>query len=108
MKEMLLAVYSLAFTFVTSFIISFSFLACFLRLSRERKTIGVFHPYCNAGGGGERVLFCGLKYLLKAKPDYKVIVFTGDEAPKDEILKRCKERFGEGSWPDEELHSRIE
>lgn len=26
--------------------------------------IGIFHPYCNAGGGGERVLWCAVKALL--------------------------------------------
>lgn len=25
--------------------------------------IGLFHPYCNAGGGGERVLWCAVKAL---------------------------------------------
>lgn len=27
--------------------------------------IGFFHPYCNAGGGGERVLWCAIRGLLK-------------------------------------------
>jgi alpha-1,2-mannosyltransferase len=25
--------------------------------------VGFFHPYCNAGGGGERVLWCAIKAL---------------------------------------------
>jgi alpha-1,2-mannosyltransferase len=25
--------------------------------------VGIFHPYCNAGGGGERVLWAGIKAL---------------------------------------------
>lgn len=26
-------------------------------------TVAFFHPYCNAGGGGERVLWCALRAL---------------------------------------------
>jgi alpha-1,2-mannosyltransferase len=25
--------------------------------------VGIFHPYCNAGGGGERVLWAAIKAL---------------------------------------------
>lgn len=28
-------------------------------------TIGFFHPYCNAGGGGERVLWMAIKALYQ-------------------------------------------
>jgi len=31
----------------------------------EKPVIGIFHPYCNAGGGGERVLWVALKFLLE-------------------------------------------
>lgn len=27
------------------------------------KRIGIFHPYCNAGGGGEKVLWVALQAL---------------------------------------------
>ena len=27
--------------------------------------IGFFHPYCDAGGGGERVLWCGIRAIQK-------------------------------------------
>lgn len=27
--------------------------------------VGFFHPYCNAGGGGERVLWCAIRSILK-------------------------------------------
>lgn len=26
-------------------------------------TVAFFHPYCNAGGGGERVLWCAIRAL---------------------------------------------
>lgn len=25
--------------------------------------VAIFHPYCNAGGGGERVLWCAVRAL---------------------------------------------
>lgn len=34
---------------------------------RERDggpAVAFFHPYCNAGGGGERVLWCSLRALM--------------------------------------------
>lgn len=69
-----------------------------LRARRKVKTIGFFHPYCDAGGGGERVLFCAIKHLPK---DYDVVVYTGDP-DTDGILARCRQRFGEGCTPSED------
>ena len=57
-------------------------------------TIGFFHPYCNAGGGGERVLWCAVKALQTRYDFVKIVVYTGDrEAKPEEIIFRAKERF---------------
>lgn len=57
-------------------------------------TIGFFHPYCNAGGGGERVLWCAVRALQKRYDFVKIVVYTGDqEAKPEEIIGRAKERF---------------
>ena len=40
--------------------------------------VGFFHPYCDAGGGGERVLWTGVRALGKRFPAAKLIVYTGD------------------------------
>ena len=57
-------------------------------------TIGFFHPYCNAGGGGERVLWCAIKALQTRYDFVKCVVYTGDVNDKPEdIIKRAKERF---------------
>ena len=32
---------------------------------RGIKVVGFFHPYCNAGGGGERVLWVAIRALQK-------------------------------------------
>ncbi|XP_040847400.1 GDP-Man:Man(3)GlcNAc(2)-PP-Dol alpha-1,2-mannosyltransferase isoform X2 [Ochotona curzoniae] len=34
---------------------------------KNQMVIAFFHPYCNAGGGGERVLWCALRALQKKK-----------------------------------------
>jgi hypothetical protein len=78
------------------------------RIRRQKKTIGFFHPFCNAGGGGERVLFCAMKHFLTEKQNWQCVVYTGDGDSKVSILNRCRERFGEGSWPEEALHDRIQ
>ena len=40
--------------------------------------VGFFHPYCDAGGGGERVLWTGIRALRQRFPAAKLIVYTGD------------------------------
>jgi len=61
---------------------------------RRRRCVGFFHPYCNDGGGGERVLWCGVQALLEAYPDVRVVIYTGDVAPQEEILRKAQDRFG--------------
>uniref|UniRef100_T1J3V9 GDP-Man:Man(3)GlcNAc(2)-PP-Dol alpha-1,2-mannosyltransferase n=1 Tax=Strigamia maritima TaxID=126957 RepID=T1J3V9_STRMM len=57
-------------------------------------SIGFFHPYCNAGGGGERVLWCAVKAIQEKYPQVRCIIYTGDnDASPDEILKKAKQRF---------------
>ncbi|EOO03578.1 putative alpha- -mannosyltransferase alg11 protein [Phaeoacremonium minimum UCRPA7] len=53
--------------------------------------VGFFHPFCNAGGGGERVLWAAIRATQKRWPRAKVVVYTGDhEAKKEAILDRVK------------------
>lgn len=37
------------------------------------KVIGFFHPYCDAGGGGERVLWCAVK-AIQSKYSFRLLV----------------------------------
>lgn len=56
--------------------------------------VGFFHPFCNAGGGGERVLWAAIRATQKRWPKAKCIVYTGDhEVNKDAILSRVESRF---------------
>lgn len=62
------------------------------RRPRSSKTVvGVFHPYCNAGGGGEKVLWVALEALSKKYPEAEFYVYTGDvEANPGDILKKVR------------------
>ncbi|KAL5415921.1 asparagine-linked glycosylation protein [Paraphaeosphaeria minitans] len=56
--------------------------------------VGFFHPFCNAGGGGERVLWAAIRATQKRWPEAVCIVYTGDhDVDKAAILKRVKDRF---------------
>lgn len=56
--------------------------------------IGFFHPFCNAGGGGERVLWAAIRATQQRWPRAKCVVYTGDhDAHKDAILARVQDRF---------------
>ncbi|KAK8847360.1 hypothetical protein IAR55_005217 [Kwoniella newhampshirensis] len=61
----------------------------------KKLMVGFWHPYCNAGGGGERVLWTAIRYVQKTEKDTLVLVYSGDfpAASKEEILARVKDRF---------------
>lgn len=53
--------------------------------------VGFFHPYCNAGGGGERVLWTAVKALQSQYNDIQIYVYTGDlNADRETIIKNVK------------------
>ncbi|KAI0967931.1 glycosyltransferase family 4 protein [Xylaria arbuscula] len=55
---------------------------------------GFFHPFCNAGGGGERVLWAAVRAHQQRWPKAKIVVYTGDhDVTKDKILSRVKNTF---------------
>lgn len=50
-----------------------------LGLKEDQKIIAFYHPYTNACGGGEKVLFLALQAIAKIVKETKsfVIVYTG-------------------------------
>ena len=64
------------------------------RANKHSISVGFFHPYCNAGGGGERVLWSAIRSLQVKYDHVHCIVYTGDvsETP-DTIIARAKRRF---------------
>lgn len=56
--------------------------------------MGIFHPYCNAGGGGEKVLWCAIRALQNKYPNVDIAVYTGDvSATPNEILSLAAKRL---------------
>ncbi|KAF3313618.1 asparagine-linked glycosylation protein [Orbilia oligospora] len=55
--------------------------------------VGFFHPYCNAGGGGERVLWAAIHANQLHSPHILNVVYTGDQATKSTILSNVQTRF---------------
>ncbi|XP_063600803.1 GDP-Man:Man(3)GlcNAc(2)-PP-Dol alpha-1,2-mannosyltransferase-like [Penaeus indicus] len=57
--------------------------------------VAFFHPYCNAGGGGERVLWCAIRSIQRKYQHVKCYVYTGDiDVTPQEILQKAQQRFG--------------
>ncbi|XP_011493959.1 PREDICTED: GDP-Man:Man(3)GlcNAc(2)-PP-Dol alpha-1,2-mannosyltransferase isoform X1 [Ceratosolen solmsi marchali] len=57
-------------------------------------TIGIFHPYCSAGGGGERVLWAGIQALQSKYKNVQIYIYTGDlDADRDKILNNVEKLF---------------
>lgn len=62
--------------------------------------IGFLHPFCNAGGGGERVLWAAIRATQQQYPEAVCVVYTGDhDVSKEQILNRVKERFNIDLYP---------
>ena len=57
--------------------------------------VGFFHPYCNAGGGGERVLWQSISALQKRYDFVRCVVYAGYEKDisSDKIIKNVEDRF---------------
>ncbi|CCM03735.1 uncharacterized protein FIBRA_05881 [Fibroporia radiculosa] len=69
--------------------------------SKTRKIVGFFHPYCNAGGGGERVLWTAIAFLQRTEPNVVSVVYSGDtDASKQQIIDKVKAGFDISLSPD--------
>ncbi len=55
--------------------------------------VGLFHPYCNAGGGGERVLWCAVRSIQIRYPDFNIVIYTGDRVASETMLQNAKQKF---------------
>ncbi|GAA5940523.1 alpha-1,2-mannosyltransferase ALG11 [Sporobolomyces koalae] len=61
---------------------------------KKRRVVGFFHPYCNAGGGGERVLWTALAHMQRTTDDV-FVVYTGDQGvTKESMIAKVQSRFG--------------
>lgn len=91
---------ALLFLMATLVILTYYYMYFWLKRRRRKEEadddqiVGLFHPYCDAGGGGERVLWCAISSFQTRFPALKIKVYTGDlDAAPDQILGRAKDRF---------------
>ncbi|TDH67665.1 hypothetical protein CCR75_009181 [Bremia lactucae] len=64
----------------------------------KNTIIGIFHPYANGGGGGERVLYCTLLALVqhsrRVNSDLRIALYAGDDGlSAAELLARAADEF---------------
>lgn len=95
--QYLIYLYFICSTIFCTCIALFSAKKYFCRKVKSVKIIAFFHPYCNNGGGGERVLWIMISSILKnidLHDKTKIVVYTGDiNKSKDQILENVKNHF---------------
>jgi alpha-1,2-mannosyltransferase len=72
------------------------YLCLFTAAKETDKVFAFFHPYCDAGGGGERVLWMTIEAMLKDHAITKnmhIVVYSGSKLSKKELLRHVNERF---------------
>ncbi|KAK9468174.1 hypothetical protein V1512DRAFT_274430 [Lipomyces arxii] len=65
-----------------------------IKCENRAVIIGFFHPYCDAGGGGERVLWAAVHATLREYPNVICAIYTGDKVSKTDIISKVKTIFG--------------
>lgn len=84
-----LAKFALIFAFLT-----YAVIKLFNRLvGKNMKAIAFFHPYANAGGGGERVLWQSVKCLQANYPNYNYYIYTGDLINEEQLILNVERSF---------------
>ncbi|CAK1588873.1 unnamed protein product [Parnassius mnemosyne] len=63
------------------------------RRQRDGANVAFFHPYCNAGGGGERVLWVAIKAILTRYPNSSIYIYTVETAEPKTILDKAQNQF---------------
>ena len=76
------------------------------QINRHNKRpirIAFFHPYCNGGGGGERVLWQSIHSIQIEHPDVLCAVYTCDKVPVKNLLDNISRTFYIDLLPNMEL-----
>lgn len=69
--------------------------------SPSYQVIGFFHPYCNAGGGGERVLFEAIRYHFSRDDRTICVVYTGDATHSQSLTGQIRSKRRSNALPSE-------
>ncbi|KAJ2857910.1 asparagine-linked glycosylation protein [Coemansia erecta] len=62
--------------------------------THEAYYMGFFHPFANAGGGGERVLWTMVKAIQDKYPFVVSVIYSGDNIQRSQLLQNAKAKFG--------------
>ncbi|KAF8766849.1 GDP-Man:Man(3)GlcNAc(2)-PP-Dol alpha-1,2-mannosyltransferase-like [Argiope bruennichi] len=94
---MILNMLLIGFLFVCLVLFSIKLYIALRKLISKKKNkelnVGFFHPYCNAGGGGERVLWSAVRAIQKQYKDAHCVIYSGDPVPAIDIIKNVEVRF---------------
>ncbi|KAJ2157034.1 asparagine-linked glycosylation protein, partial [Coemansia sp. RSA 552] len=62
--------------------------------THEPYYVGFFHPYPNAGGGGERVLWTMIRAIQEKYPFIVSVIYSGDRVERDSLVRNVQSKFG--------------
>lgn len=65
--------------------------------------VAFFHPYCNGGGGGERVLWQAINAIQLKYPNVSCVVYTCEDVSLSELLDNVSRAFYINLLPNLEL-----
>ena len=57
------------------------------------RVVAFFHPYCDHGGGGERVLWIMIEHLLKGDATLRVAIYNGGLPDVSRLLRLVQTQF---------------
>ncbi|EIE21183.1 glycosyl transferase [Coccomyxa subellipsoidea C-169] len=61
--------------------------------SPSQKSIGFFHPFADSGGGGERVLWCAVRAIQDAHPEYQILIYCQAGSTPQALCARASAAF---------------
>lgn len=77
------------------------------RRKRDGANVAFFHPFANAGGGGERVLWVAIKAILTRHPDTNIFIYTVDTSEPQNILDGVQNQFNVKIEPEKVTFIRL-
>ena len=78
-----------------------------LNLPVDSDPIAFFHPTCNQGGGGERVLWMAIQALQRKSPEKYIVIYTMSSAKTSTIPEIVKQQFGVELLVDKIVFARL-
>ena len=64
------------------------------RRYRQNQSMLFFHPFCDCGGGGERVLWVAIQGVLRLRSDVDISIASASEKTPNDIFNAVETQFG--------------